>query len=213
MAKARRKENETIDNEQMNRLFDIQTSRAKTSMQVSPLAFGNRSKVENVEEPNVVYVIERRKRIMEMIRRHEECAELKRQKRLRDTEDYVSLVFIHVGASVEDVEKVCDVVRLFIETGCIIADKEFSIAYNKKLRNAEIKYLVNNIVKHNEKEHLDVELFLQTVFGEWFKVKDKGNISKNYNVLPKDSCISKEGLEADMDRLRCMLNTDGVDRT
>ncbi len=167
----------------------------------------------NILSANVSDVLKRRDHLLNLEAEIKRCQEEERKRRLTNTEEYTMLVFSLAGTPVEDVEKVCDIVRLFIETGCIIADKEFSIAYNKKLRNAELKYLVNNIVKHNEKEHLDVELFLQTVFGEWFKVKDKGNISKNYNVLPKDSCVSKEGLEADMDRLRCMLNTDGVNRT
>ena len=52
------------------------------------------------------------------------------------------------------------------------------------MRNAEIKQFVYNIIRNNEKENLDAELFLQTAFGEWFSGK-KENISKNYNVLPK----------------------------
>jgi hypothetical protein len=60
------------------------------------------------------------------------------------------------------------------------------------LRNAEDKQFVYNIIRYNEKENLDAELFLQTAFGEWFSGKKEG-ISKNYNVLPKDSLVSKEG--------------------
>lgn len=106
---------------------------------------------------------------------------------------------------VEDVEKVCDVVKLFIETGQVSTDKDLCIPLNKKLRNAEIKQFVYNIIRYNEKENLDAELFLQTAFGEWFSGK-KENISKNYNVLPKDSLASKEGLEADLERLRKELH-------
>lgn len=40
-----------------------------------------------------------------------------------------------------------------------------------------------------------------TVFGEWFTGK-KENISKNYNTLPKDSLVSKDGVEKDLERLR-----------
>lgn len=50
---------------------------------------------------------------------------------------YVQQVFIHAGASVEDVEKVCDIVELFICADCIKPGKMFRIPYNKKLRNAE----------------------------------------------------------------------------
>ena len=63
------------------------------------------------------------------------------------------------------------------------------------------------IIRHNEKENLDAELFLQTAFVEWFSGK-KENISKNYNVLPKDSLVSKEGLEADLVRLRMLAKQE-----
>jgi len=74
---------------------------------------------------------------------------------------------------VEDVEKVCDVVELFIETGQVSTDKDLCIPLNKKLRNAEIKQFVYNIIRYNEKENLDAELFLQTAFGEWFNGKKR----------------------------------------
>ena len=50
------------------------------------------------------------------------------------------------------------------------------------------------------KEYLDAESFLQTAFCEWFSGK-KENIAKNYSVLPKDSLVSKDGVEADLERL------------
>ena len=124
-----------------------------------------------------------------------------RAQRLKYTEEYTMLVFSLAGTSVEDVEKVCDIVKLFIETGQVSTDKDLCIPLNKKLRNAEIKQFVYNIIRYNEKENLDAELFLQTAFSEWFSGK-KENISKNYNVLPKDSLVSKEGVEADLERLR-----------
>ena len=124
-----------------------------------------------------------------------------RVQRLKYTEEYTMLVFSLAGTSVEDVEKVCDIVKLFIETGQVSTDKDLCIPLNKKLRNAEIKQFVYNIIRYNEKENLDAELFLQTAFSEWFSGK-KENISKNYNVLPKDSLVSKEGVEADLERLR-----------
>ena len=43
--------------------------------------------------------------------------------------------------------------------------------------------------------------FLMTYFCDWFTGK-RENILKNYNVLPKDSLVSKDGLEADLERLR-----------
>lgn len=110
------------------------------------------------------------------------------------------LVFSLAGTSVEDVEKVCDVVKLFIETGQVSANKDLRIPFNKKLRNVEVKQLVYNIIRFNGKENLDAESFLQTAFGEWFSGK-KENIAKNYSVLPKDSLVSKEGVEVDIERL------------
>ena len=107
------------------------------------------------------------------------------------------LVFSLAGTSVEDVEKVCDVVKLFIETGQVSANKDLYIPLNKKLRNAELKQFVYNIIRYNGKENLDAESFLQTAFGEWFSGK-KENIAKNYSVLPKDSLVSKDGVEADL---------------
>ena len=56
------------------------------------------------------------------------------------------LVFSLAGTSVEDVEKVCDIVKLFIETGQVAANKDLYIPLNKKLRNAELKQFVTNII-------------------------------------------------------------------
>lgn len=53
----------------------------------------------------------------------------------------------------------------------------------------------------SKKDSLDGDSFLQTAFCEWFSGK-KENIAKNYSVLPKDSLVSKEGVEADLERLR-----------
>ncbi len=54
---------------------------------------------------------------------------------------------------------------------------------------------------HKKKKNLDAESFLQTAFGEWFCEK-KENIAKNYSMLPKDSLVLKDGVEADLERLR-----------
>ncbi len=79
------------------------------------------------------------------------------------------------------------------------ANKDLCIPLNKKLRNAEVKQFVNNIIRirYNEKENFDAESFHQTAFCEWFNNK-KENIAKNYSMLPKDSLVSKEGVEADL---------------
>ena len=76
---------------------------------------------------------------------------------------------------------------------------------NKKLRNAELKQFVFNLIRYNGKENLDAESFLQTAFCEWFSGK-KENIAKNYSVLPKDSLVSKEGVEADLINLRKLIS-------
>ena len=128
-------------------------------------------------------------------------AEEERKRRLANTEEYTMLVFSLAGTPVEDVEKVCDIVKLFIETGQVSANKDLCIPLNKKLRNAELKQYVYNIIRYNGKENLDAESFLQTAFGEWFSGK-KENIAKNYSMLPKDSIVSKDGVESDLERLR-----------
>ena len=155
----------------------------------------------NAMSTDVSGVIERRDYLLKLER------EIKRQEaenqaqRLKYTEEYTMLVFSLAGTPVEDVEKVCDIVKLFIETGQVSANKDLCIPLNKKLRNAELKQYVYNIIRYNGKENLDAESFLQTAFGEWFSGK-KENIAKNYSVLPKDSLVSKDGVEADLERLR-----------
>ena len=133
-----------------------------------------------------------------------------RVQRLKYTEEYTMLVFSLAGTSVEDVEKVCDIVKLFIETGQVSANKDLCIPLNKKLRNAELKQFVTNIIRYNKKDNLDGDSFLQTAFGEWFSGK-KENIAKSYSMLPKDSLVSKDGVEADLERLRkeCVLTQKG----
>ena len=155
----------------------------------------------NLLAADVSDVIDRRNYLIKLQNEIKLQQEEDRKNRLALTLEYTQLVFSLAGMFVEDVEKVCDVVKLFIETGQVSTDKDLCIPLNKKLRNAEIKQFVYNIIRYNEKENLDAELFLQTAFGEWFSGK-KENISKNYNVLPKDSLVSKEGVEADLIRLR-----------
>ena len=113
-------------------------------------------------------------------------------------------MFSLAGTSIEDVEKVCDIVKLFIETGQVAANKDLYIPLNKKLRHAELKQFVYNIIRYNGKENLDAESFLQTAFSEWFSGK-KEYIAQNYSVLPKDSLVSKDGVEADLECLRKTL--------
>ena len=155
----------------------------------------------NAMSTDVSGVIERRDYLLKLER------EIKRQEaenqaqRLKYTEEYTMLVFSLAGTPVEDVEKVCDVVKLFIETGQVSANKDLCIPLNKKLRNAELKQFVTNIIRYNKKDNLDGDSFLQTAFGEWFSGK-KENIAKNYSVLPKDSLVSKDGVESDLGRLR-----------
>ena len=146
-------------------------------------------------------VIDRRNYCLDIEKKIKEHQEEERKNRLALTLEYTTLVFSLAGSSVEDVEKVCDIVKLFVETGHVSANKDLLIPLNKKLRNAEVKQFVYNIIRYNGKENLDAESFLQTAFGEWFSGK-KENIAKNYSVLPKDSIVSKDGVEADLERLR-----------
>lgn len=155
----------------------------------------------NVLSANVSDVLERREHLLNLETEIKRCQEEERKRRLANTEEYTMLVFSLAGTPVEDVEKVCDIVKLFIETGQVAATKDLHIPLNKKLRNAELKQFVTNIIKYNEKDNLDGDSFLQTAFGEWFSGK-KENIAKNYSVLPKDSLVSKDGVEADLERLR-----------
>ena len=86
------------------------------------------------------------------------------------------------------------------------ANKDLYIPLNKKLHNAELKQFVTNIIRYNGKDYLDGDSFLQTAFCEWFSGK-KENIAKNYSVLPKDSLVSKDGVEVDILLLRKRLAT------
>ena len=155
----------------------------------------------NILSANVSDVLERREHLLNLEAEIKRCQEDKRKKRLAKTEEYTMLVFSLAGTSVEDVEKVCDIVKLFIKTGQVVANKDLYIPLNKKLRNAELKQFVTNIIRYNKKDNLDGDSFLQTAFGEWFSGK-KENIAKNYSVLPKDSLVSNEGVEADLNRLQ-----------
>ena len=150
-----------------------------------------------------------------VLKKHDELERLKaeiaqkvkeeREIRMANTEDYVTLLFSLAKCPVEDVEKVWQVTKLFIESGHVVADKQFKIAHNKKLRNSELWQFTKNIIKYNQKENLDVESFLMIIFGEWF-TGNKENFAKNYSVLPKDSLVSKDGVEADLMRLRAMAS-------
>ncbi len=153
---------------------------------------------------NVSDVLERREHLLNLEAEIKRCQEEERKRRLTNTEEYTMLVFSLAGTPVEDVEKVCDVVKLFIETSQVSANKDLGIPLNKKLRNAELKQFVTNIIRYNKKDNLDGDSFLQTAFCEWFSGK-KENIAKNYSVLPKDSLVSKDGVEADLIILRKLI--------
>lgn len=159
----------------------------------------------NAMSTDVSGVIERRDYLLKLEREIKRQEVENRVQRLKYTEEYTMLVFSLAGTPVEDVEKVCDVVKLFIETGQVAANKDLRIPLNKKLRNAEVKQFVYNIIRYNGKENLDAESFLQTAFCEWFSGK-KENIAKNYSVLPKDSLVSKDGVEADLRIMRDMVD-------
>lgn len=158
----------------------------------------------NILSAGVSDVIERRNYLLDLEKEIKQKQEEDRRHRLDVTQEYTMLVFSLAGTPVEDVEKVCDVVKLFIETGQVPVNKDLYIPLNKKLRNAELKQFAYNIIRYNQKENLDAESFLQTAFGEWFSGK-KENIAKNYSMLPKDSLVSKDGVEADLEELRSSL--------
>ena len=184
--------------EVVQKLVDQQVSEIKRNI--------DKENEEHLREINflsasVSDVLDRRNYLLNIEKEIKRCQEEERKRRLANTEEYTMLVFSLAGTSVEDVEKVCDIVKLFIETGQVAATKDLHIPLNKKLRNAELKQFVTNIIKYNGKDNLDAESFLQTAFGEWFSGK-KENIAKNYSVLPKDSLVSKDGVEADLERLR-----------
>ena len=162
----------------------------------------------NILSANVSDVLKRRDHLLNLEAEIKRCQEEERKRRLTNTEEYTMLVFSLAGTPVENVEKVCDVVKLFIETGRVTANKDLYIPLNKKLRNAELKQFVTNIIKYNGKDNLDGDSFLQTAFCEWFSGK-KENIAKNYSVLPKDSLVSKEGVEADLVILRNIVRKNG----
>lgn len=146
-------------------------------------------------------IIERQERIEKLNQAIQQREQQEHEERMKNTEEYTMLVFTLAKTPVEDVEKVWQVTKLFLERGYVAADKDLRIAYNKNLRNAELKQFALNIVKYNRKENLDVESYLMTVFGDWFTGK-KENISKNYNVLPKDSIVSKDGVEEYLELLQ-----------
>ena len=158
----------------------------------------------NAMRADVASVMERRDYLLKLEQEIKRKEAENRAQRLKYTEEYTMLVFSLAGTPVEDVEKVCDVVKLFIETGQVSANKDLCIPLNKKLRNAELKQFVTNIIRYNEKDNLDGDSFLQTAFGEWFSGK-KENIAKSYSMLPKDSLVSKDGVEADLRIMRDMV--------
>lgn len=174
-------------------LIDQQVAEIKRNLM---LENEKRMREINILSANVSDVLERREHLLNLEAEIKRCQEEERKRRLTNTEEYTMLLFSLAGTPVEDVEKVCDVVKLFIETGQVSANKDLDIPLNKKLRNAELKQFVTNIIKYNKKDNLDGDSFLQTAFCEWFSGK-KENIAKNYSVLPKDSLVSKEGVEVD----------------
>lgn len=182
-------------------LIDQQVAEIKRNLM---LENEKRMREINILSANVSDVLERREHLLNLEAEIKRCQEEERKRRLTNTEEYTMLLFSLSGTPVEDVEKVCDVVKLFIETGQVSDNKDLDIPLNKKLRNAELKQFVTNIIKYNKKDNLDGDSFLQTAFCEWFSGK-KENIAKNYSVLPKDSLVSKEGVEVDLECLRKTL--------
>lgn len=65
--------------------------------------------------------------------------EEKRKNRLEQTADNIMLVFSLASTFVEDVEKVSEVVKLFVETGQVSANKDLYIPLNKKTAQCGIE--------------------------------------------------------------------------
>lgn len=170
------------------------------------LEYENREAELKRKSLTVDAIIERQDRIDKLNKAIQLREQQEREERMKKTEKYTMLIFSLAKTPVEDVEKVWQVTKLFLESGHVLADKDSTIALNKNLRNAELKQYAINIVKYNRKENLDIESYLMTVFGEWFTGK-KENISKNYNVLPKDSLVSKDGIAVELERLRKDINS------
>lgn len=189
---------EVVENLAEQRVAEIKNNMAKDN--------DERIREINILSAGLSDVIERRNYLLDLEKEIKQKQEEDRKHRLDITQEYTMLVFSLAGTSVEDVEKVCDVVKLFIETGQVAANKDLHIPLNKILRNAELKQFVTNIIRYNEKDNLDGDSFLQTAFCEWFSGK-KENIAKNYSVLPKDSLVSKDGVESDLERLRKDVNS------
>ena len=128
-----------------------------------------------------------------------------REKRISLTNEYIRRFMEAKGSSSQDIQIVCAVSETYIETGLLLMDKNLHISYNEKLRNGELYQFAVNIKNFNKKDDLDIEAYLLTIFSEWFKGKNKKNIAKNYgkkSALPKDSLATREGLMADLERLR-----------
>lgn len=100
-------------------------------------------------------ILERQERLNKLKEALVEKEQLERNERLERTEEYTSLFFELAGTSVEDVDKVLMVVRMFAEHGHVPADRDLRIAYNKNLRNAELKQFAINILHYNQKENYD----------------------------------------------------------
>lgn len=185
-----------------NQIADERVAKEKQKLE---LAFQKKEEALNKRALTVDAVLQKHDKLERLKAEIEQKEKEERKIRLKNTEDYTTLLFSLAKCPVEDVEKVWQVTKLIIESGHVVADKQFKIAHNKKLRNAELWQFAKNIVKYNQKENLDVETYLMIMFGEWF-TGNKENFAKNYSVLPKDSLVSKDGVEADLVKLRLMAS-------
>ena len=90
---------------------------------------------------------------------------------------------------------------IFIKYGKAPTDKNLHIPHNKKLRNVELIHFVQDIVALNHLENLNYQLFIKTVFSEWFS-GDISQISSNANRIVKNPLVTNEGWEVNLKRLR-----------
>lgn len=118
-----------------NQIADEKVAKEKQKME---LAYQKKEDALNEQALLVNAVLGRLDKLERLKAEIEQKEQEERTLRLKNTEEYVMLLFSLAKCPVEDVEKVWQVTKLFIESGHVVADKQFRIAHNKKLRNAEL---------------------------------------------------------------------------
>lgn len=139
--------------------------------------------------------------IINVERRSRLQSEKERELSISTSFEYARLLFERVGSPIEVVQNVCTHLNIFIKYGKAPTDKNLHIPHNKKLRNVELIHFVQDIVALNHLENLNYQLFIKTVFSEWFS-GDISQISSNANRIVKNPLVTNEGWEVNLKRLR-----------